>query len=413
MDVVYERCAGLDVHKRQVVACLLVSDPGAPDKRRAEVRRFGTMTGDLEQLRAWLAAAGCTHVALESTGTYWQPVWNVLEEGPFVLVLVNPQHMKAVPGRKTDVKDCEWIADLLRHGLLRGSFVPPAEQREWRELTRYRQSLIAERTAEVNRLQKVLESANVKLGSVASNVVGRSGREMLDALVQGTTDPAVLADLARGRLREKLPALERALTGRFGRHHRFLVARQLAHLDALDALIAEVEAEIEARLRPFEPAVERLDAIPGVGRRIAQVVLAEVGTDLSRFPTAGHLASWAGLCPGNHESGGKRLSGRTRKGNRLLRTVLIEAAKAAGRTATYLGAQYRRLAARRGHARAAVAVAHSILIIIYHLLRDPTATFRDLGLTYFDERDRAATERRAVRRLEALGYRVTLDPIVA
>jgi len=407
MDVVYERCCGLDVHKKLIVACLLV--PGTAGQPRKEIRRFGTMTEDLERLAAWLEQAGCTHVALESTGSYWQPVWNVLE-GRFTLVLVNPQHIKAVPGRKTDVKDCEWIATLLRHGLVRGSFVPGTEQRQWRELTRYRQALVQERTAEVNRLQKVLEGANIKLAAVASDVLGKSGRERLEALVAGMTDPRALAELARGRLREKLPQLERALSGRFRAHHRFLIARQLAHIDALDALIADLDTEIAERLRPFADHLARLDTIPGVGRRTAEVILAEVGPDVSRFPTAAHLASWAGLCPGNHQSAGKAKSGRTRKGSRALRTALIEAANAAGRSKSYLSAQYHRLVARRGKPKGAVAVAHSILVIAYHLLRDHGAVYHDLGVRYFEERDRRATERRAIARLEALGYKVTLEP---
>ncbi len=410
MDVRYERCCGLDVHKKEVVACLLVSVPDRAGQPRKEVRRFGTMTADLERLATWLEQAGCTHVALESTGSYWQPVWNILEEhGGFTVLLVNPQHIKALGRDKTDVKDAEWLADLLRHGLVRGSFVPSAEQRRWRDLTRYRQALVQERTAEVNRLQKVLEGANIKLASVASEVLGKSGREILAALVVGVTDPAVLADLAKGRLRSKIPQLERALSGRFGEHQRFLIARQLAHIDALDDLIADLDREIAERMRPFAALIARLDTIPGVGERTAQVILAEVGPEVSRFESAAQLASWAGLCPGNQESAGKRKSGKTRKGNRSLRAALVEAAKSAGRGKTYVAAQYHRLVARRGPAKAAVAVAHTLLVIAYHLLRDSDAVYQDLGVRYFDERDRQATERRAVARLEALGYRVSLE----
>ena len=408
MDVLHERCCGLDVHKREVVACLLT--PGRPGQPHKEIRRFGTMTAELEELAGWLAAAGCTHVALESTGSYWQPVWNVLEER-FTVVLVNPQHMKAVPGRKTDVKDCEWIADLLRHGLLRGSFVPSAEQRQWRDLTRYRLALVQERTAEVNRLQKILEGANIKLAAVATDVLGKSGREMLAALVQGRTDAAALAHLAKGRLRSKLPQLEQALTGRFGPHQSFLVARQLTHIDTLDELIADLDAEIAERLRPFDETLDRLDTLPGVGRRTAEVILAEVGPDVSRFATAAQLASWAGLCPGNHESAGKRKTGRTRPGNRYLRAALVEAAKAASRTKTYVAAQYHRLAGRRGQAKAAVATAHTLLVIAYQLLAEPGSVYQDLGVRYFAERDRQALARRARRHLEALGYRVWLEPV--
>ena len=337
----------------------------------------------------------------------------VLVEGGFALLLVNAQHIKAVPGRKTDMRDAEWIATLLRHGLLKASFVPDRPQRELRELTRYRTSLVRERTAEVNRLQKTLEGANLKLASVATDILGASGRQMLEALVAGSADAAALAELAQGRLREKLPELARALAGRFGAHQQFMVAEQLAHVDYLDEAIERVSAEIGERLRPFAAAVERLDAIPGVGRRTAEILAAEIGTDMSRFPTAAHLASWAGLCPGNHESAGKRHSGRTRKGNRWLRAALVEAAQAASRTRnSYLAAQYRRLAARRGRKRAAVAVGHTILIIAYALLQRPDP-YQDLGPHYFDERDRHAVERRCVRRLEALGFKVTLEPDAA
>ena len=408
MDVVYERCCGLDVHKRTVVACVVV--PGTTGQPRKTLRTFGTMTEDLLALGDWLQAEGVTHVALESTGSFWKPVWNLLEDR-FTLLLVNAQHIKAVPGRKTDVKDAEWIADLLRHGLLRASFVPDRPQRELRELTRYRTSLVRERSAEVQRVQKTLEGANIKLSAVAANVLGVSGRQMLEALAGGEADAAALADLARGKLREKLPQLERALTGRVGPHQRFLLARQLTHIAFLDEQIAEVGAEIAERLRPFAEAVARLDGIPGVGRATAEVLLAEIGPDMGRFPTAAHLASWAGLCPGNHESAGKRQSGKTRKGSRWLRTALVEAAQAAGRMKHgYLAAQYRRFAARRGAKKAAVAVAHTILVIVYHLLAR-AEPYHDLGSTYFDERDRRAVERRAVKRLEALGYRVALEPL--
>ena len=356
----------------------------------------------------WLAAAGCTHVAMESTGVYWKPLYNLLE-GSFELLLVNARHIKQVPGRKTDVKDCEWIADLLRHGLLHPSFVPDRPQRELRELTRYRTTLIRERAAEANRLQKTLEGANIKLGSVATDVLGVSGRAMLAALVAGTSDPTSLADLARGKLRDKLPLLERALTGRVGAHQRFLLAQQLAHLESLDELIERLNAEVSERLRPFVTALARLDTIPGVGQRTAETLVAELGTDLHRFPTAAHLASWAGLCPGNDESAGKRRSGKTRKGDPWLRTALIEAAQAAGRTrGTYLAAQYHRLAGRRGKKKALVAVGHTILVIAYHLLTEQT-DYRELGPLHFDQRDEQRVTRRLIHRLQALGYRVQLD----
>ena len=407
VDVVYERCCGLDIHKASITACLITPGPdGQPQK---EIRTFGTMTDDLLALADWLRAAQCRRVGMEATGVYWKPLWNLLEE-EFDLLLVNARHMKAVPGRKTDVKDCEWLADLLRHGLLRGSFVPDRPQRELRELTRYRTALVRERTAEINRLHKTLEGANLKLGAVASNVVGLSGRQILAALLAGTTEPAVLADLAKGKLRAKLPQLERALRGTPGLHQHFLLAHQLAHIDFLEETLEQVSAEIAERLRPFDEALERLDAIPGVGRQTAEVLLAEIGPDMSRFPSAEHLAAWAGMCPGNYESAGKRHKGPTRKGSKWLRTALLEAGQAAARKKdTYLSARYHRLVPRLGKKKAAVAVGHSILRAVYYLLRRGT-TYADLGATYFAERNRHSVERRAVRRLEQLGYQVTLTP---
>ena len=408
MDVVYERWCGLDVHKKTVVACLIAPGPGGGPT--PEVRTFGTMTDDLLALGDWLAEAGCTPVAMESTGVYWKPVWNLLE-GQFELLLVNAQRIKAVPGRKTDVQDSEWIADLLRHGLLRPRFVPDREQRELRELTRYRASLVRERSREVNRLQETLEGANIKPAAVATDILGKSGHAILVELVSGTTDAAAMAGLARGELRTKLPELERALVGRFGAHQRFLVAQHLGHIDYLDEAIAALSAQIAERLRPFDDQLERPDAIPGVGRYTAEVIVAEIGTDLSRFPTDRHLASWAGLCPGGHQSAGKRQSGKTRTGNRWLRTAPVEAATGAGRARnTYLSAQYHRLAARRGKKRAAVAVAHSILVDAYHLLKHGT-TFRDLGGDYFDRRDQDALERRLIARLEQLGNKVSVEKV--
>jgi transposase len=312
MDVVYERCCGLDVHKRTVVACVLT--PGEQGTPQKEVRTFGTMTADVLALAEWLAERGCIHVAMEGTGVYWLPIWNLLEER-FTLLLVNARHVKAVPGRKTDVKDAEWLADLLRHGLLRGSFVPDREQRELRELTRYRTSLLRERAAAANRLQKTLEAANLKLASVVTDITGKSGRAMLRALIAGETEPTRLAALAEGRLRQKIPQLEQALVGQFGVHQRFLVAQQLDHLDFLDERIAQVSAEIASRTQPLAATVAQLDTIPGVGQRTAEVLVAEVGTDMQRFPTADHLASWAGMCPGNHQSAGQQRSGKTRKGS--------------------------------------------------------------------------------------------------
>jgi transposase len=458
MEVVYPRCGGMDVHQKSVTVCLLLAT--SSDRPRKEVRTFGTMTADLLALADWLTAEEVTHVALESTGVYWKPVWNVLE-GTVELLLVNAHHVKQVPGRKTDVKDCEWLADLLRHGLLRASFVPPQPQRELRDLTRLRTQRVRTRAAEINRLHKALEAANVKVSSVASDLMGVSCRDMLDHLIDGQTDPAALAELARGKLRAKVPELERALDGRFGAHQRFLVAEHLTTIDELEAGIERLSAEIATRLAPPTEAAEptaspgavrppavprevvvmatergpvvvdratgviltaadltadpvaRLDTIPGVGRAIAEAILAEVGRDMSRFPSADHLASWGGLCPGNDESAGKRRSGKTRKGAPWLRTVLVEAAHAASHTKdTYLAAHYRRIAARRGKKKAVIAVAHTILVSAYHILRDGTI-YRELGGNYFDERDRGAVERRLVRRLEQLGNQVILTPTAA
>src|SRR3990172_228377 len=411
MHVVHPRSCGLDVHKRIIVACLILL--AADGTQTKETRTFKTMTSDLLALCDWLTANGVTHVAMESTGSYWKPVWNVLE-GKFELVLVNAQQIKALPGHKTDVQDCEWIAELLRHGLLRGSFVPDREQRELRELTRYRTSLIEERSAEVNRLQKTLEGGNIKLAAVAKDIMGKSGREILEALVAGSTEAEAMAELARGKLRSKLPELTQALAGQMGAHQRFMLTEQLAHIDDLDQTIARLDAEIEERMRPFEEVITRLDAIPGVGRRTAQVIIAEVGTDMGRFPTAEHLASWAGMCPGNNESAGKRKTGKTRKGSKWLRTALIEAGTAAARTKnTALRAQYQRLAARRGKKKAAVAVGHSILVIAYHLIANKESFYQDLGAHYFEERAPQRLERRLVHRLEAWGYTVSLQPVAA
>ncbi len=403
MEILHERCCGLDVHKRTVVAC--VRTPA-----RSETRTFGTTTPDLQLLGVWLRGAGVTHVAMESTGVYWQPVFNVLEERAELAVLVvNAQQVKQMPGRKTDVKDAEWLADLLKHGLVRGSAIPDRARRELRELIRYRVGVLRQRAQVIQRIQKLLEAANLKLSSVVSDVAGVTGRAILDGLATGEANPMALASLARGSLVRKKTALIAALQGRMDAHRRLLLASQLRHLDFFDGELSGINQEIAERLSHHEALLDRLDAIPGVGRRVAEHVLAEIGTDVSGFPTAAHLVSWAGLCPGNKESAGKRLSGRTRHGNGWLRTVMVEAAWGAARTrGSYLAAQYRRVAARRGPKRAIVAVAHSLLTIIYHMLRDGTL-YEDLGPNYFDERDRQATLRRSVRRLERLGYRVTVE----
>jgi transposase len=366
------------------------------------------MTGDLLALLDWLVAAGCTHVAMESTGVYWKPLYNLLE-GHVEILVVNAQHIKQVPGRKTDVNDAAWIASLLRHGLLRPSFVPARAQRELRELTRYRMSLVQERAAEVNRLQKTLEGANIKAAGIATDILGKSGREMLELLVAGETDPAVLAQCARGRMKEKIPQLERALAGRFGAHQRVLVARQLAHIDFLDRAIEEVSAEVATRLVPFEAEIALLDLIPGVGRVTAEDLIAEIGVDMGQFPSAAHLASWAGMAPGNHESAGKRKGGKTRKGSRWLRAALVTAAHAAGRTKdTALGARYRALVARRGKKRAAVAVGHAILLIAYHILQSHEP-YDDCAVRPLPVR-RLPTPEHLVQQLHELGFDVSITP---
>ena len=404
MEVLYERCGALDVHKKVVVACV-----ATPEGK--ETKTFGTMTGELLELADYLVSKGCTHVAMESTGVYWKPTYNILEGLGMEILVVNARDIKAVPGRKTDVKDAEWICDLLRHGLLRGSFIPDRSQRELRELVRYRKGLVQERAREVNRLQKVLEGANIKLGDVATNVMGKSGQAMLEALVQGKTDPQLVASLAKGKLKKKSEQLARALQGLIGPHQRMMLSTQLEHIRFLDGQIERLDREIEERMRPFEKAVDAIDGIPGIGRRIAEEVLAETGTDMTQFPSAAHLASWAGLCPGNNESAGKRKNGRTRHGNPHLRHALVEAAHSAARTKdTYLSSQYHRIAARRGSKRAAVAVAHTILVIIYHMLKKGTL-YQDMGSKYFDQLNRDAVARRAIKRLEALGYIVTVEAV--
>jgi transposase len=409
MERLIERCCGLDVHKATVSACVRVTQrPGGEVKQ--EVRTFATTTPELLSLREWLSEQRVTHVAMEATGVYWKPIYYMLEDG-FELLLVNPAHFKQVPGRKTDVADCAWLAQLLEHGLLRSSFVPPAPIRELRDLTRYRKSLTEERTRAANRLHKVLQDAGIKLSSVATDMLGVSGRSMLTALVAGTTDPAMLADLARGQLRKKLPELRQALTGRFGPHHRFMVSRLLADIDYVEEASAELSKRIEQLLAPFAQAVERLITIPGVQRRTAEVMVAEIGADMSRFSSAAHLSSWAGMCPGNHESAGKRRSGKTRRGNRWLRTALGEAGGAAGRTKrTALGARYRRLRGHVGHGRAVLAVGRNILEIAYHLLSEQT-TYRELGIDYFDRYRAERLKRRSLSQLQRLGYQVTLTPL--
>jgi len=402
VQVLYERCCGLDVHKKSVTACAIT-----PEGK--EIQTFGTMTGDIIALVDWIKSKGCSHVAMESTGVYWKPLYNLLEVEQIEILVVNAKHIKAVPGRKTDVKDAEWIADLLRHGLLKGSYIPGRGQRELRELVRYRRSLINERSREVNRLQKVLEGCNIKLTSVASDITGVSAKAMLKAIIDDAGDPVLIARLAKGRLKNKQKELEKALLGLVGPHQKMILTAQLNHIEFLDQQIIELDQEIEARLHPFELELELLDSIPGVGRRTAEDILAEIGTDMVRFPSSAHLASWAGMSPGNNESAGKRKSGKTTKGNKSLRATLVLAARAAAKSKnTYLSAQYRRIAARRGGNRAAVAVGHSILVMIYYMLKK-RETYKELGSDYFDQRKKDSVIKNSIKRLELLGLKVTVE----
>ena len=443
MDVVFLRCAGLDVHKKSITACRMVPDPAGQEAEGiAELRTFGTMTRDLLSLADWLTEASITHVAMESTGEYWKPVYNLLED-TFTVFLVNATHVKNVPGRKTDKADARWLAKLMRFGLLQASFIPPKGQRDLRDLTRYRTKLVQERVREVNRVQGVLERANIKLASVIADIMGVSGRAMLEALIAGRADPATMAELAKRRMRSKIPILEQALTGIVHDHHRQLLAMQLAHIDFLDEQIEALNGTIETSLKTlstiepieqaqpplltggsaasvtvsplltFTRAVELLDTMPGIDQRGAEVIVAEIGIDMSRFETAPRLAAWAGVAPGNDESAGKRRSGKTRKGNRPLRAILTQLAHAAVRTKdTYLSALYHRLAVRRGKQRAIIAVAHSMMVSAFHMLsrQEP---YRELGANYFDERRRQFTIDRLTRRIEHLGYRVHLEPVAA
>lgn len=406
MDVVVERPGALDVHKESVTACVRV--PAEGGGREEHLAQFSTTVSGLLALRDWLGAHRVTQVAMEATGVYWKPVWAILED-EHELLLVNARHVKQVPGRKTDVSDAAWLCRLAEAGLLRASLVPPKPLRDLRDLTRYRKAQIRDRQREANRLHKIMQDTGIKLDSVASELLGVSGRAMLDALVAGTRDPEVLADLARGGLRKKLPALREALEGRFDAKHALIVGQILAHIDFLDEAIARLSEAIEEQLGPFGNAqVELLCTIPGIQRRAAEVILAETGADMSAFASAGHLASWAGLCPGNDESAGKRRSGRTRKGSKWLRQTMAESAKAAARTkGTYLGARYARLRLRRGANRATVAVAHSILVAVWHMLQTGEL-YRELGADYYLRRDPARQTRRLVAQLERLGHTVTL-----
>jgi transposase len=413
LDVIVDRCAALDVHKDTVMAC--VRKPGGSGKRRVqEVREFRTWTASLRALRDWLAVEGVSQVAMEATGVYWKPVWHVLVELDVELMLCNAHHVKNLPGRKTDVADAVWLCQLLECGLLRGSFVPPTEIAELRDLTRYRTKLVQDRARETQRIQKLLEDANIKLDSVASDVLGKGARRMLEALIAGERDIDAMADMALTRMRPKIGELRLALEGRFSGHHALMAGMHLRHIDELTELIEAIEEALDRRLVPFAEQAVRLRTIPGIGKRTAEVIIAEIGVDMSRFPTGAHLASWAGLCPGNNESAGKRRSGKARKGNAALRTALCEAAWSAARTRdSYLAAQFRRFSRRfgkKGEGKAIFAVAHTMVVIIWHVLHDEV-DYQDLGADYFERfTDSDAHARRLVRQLEKLGHRVTLEP---
>lgn len=409
MEVLVARVAGLDVHKRQVTAC--VRTPTVDGGRREEVRMFATTMGDLEDMAGWFDSEGVVQVVMESTGSYWKPVWAVLEDRDFDLLLVNARHVKQVPGRKTDVADAAWLAQLLEVGLLKGSFVPPPVIRQLRDLTRYQKRLIQDRTREANRVGKVLEDAAIKLGSVASDILGVSGRAMIEALIAGERDPERLAELAKGTLRNKIPDLVKALNGRFGDHHAVLLRMHLDHIDHLDTAITTLDERIDELIDPFVEARELLCTIPGVAERVANVIIAETGGDMTRFPTAGHLASWAGLCPGNDESAGKRKTGKTRPGDVWLTEALTQAAWAASRSKdNFLKTRYWRLVRRIGKKKALIAVAHQILVVVWHMLTTNTP-YQDLGVDWYKKQ--ADPQRRIdhlIRQLQALGHDVTITP---
>jgi transposase len=409
MEVMIQRCCGIDVHKSSLTACLLVGRPNG--KAQKTIKTFSTMTSNLLALKDWLESEGCTHVGIESTGVYWKPVFNILEDS-LTVILANARDIKNVPGRKTDVKDCEWIAELLRFGLIRASFIPPKPIRELRDLTRYRTKLTREMTSEKNRVQKVLEDANIKLSSVATDIFGASGREMLSALLQAESTPEEMAELAKGRLRKKIPELVEALRGNVSEHHRYLLETSLRHFEYLGELIADLDERINKAMEPYQEEQELLISITGVEKRSAESIIAEIGVDMSQFPSEGHLSSWGGVCPGNNESAGRRKSGKTTKGDTWLKGILIQAAHAASKAKnTYLKDKYHRVAGRRGKKRAAMAIAHKILGYAYYVLRY-RVPYRDLGEGYLDKLNKDVLEKKLTKRLEALGNRVTIEPLL-
>lgn len=401
MEVVYQRCAGLDVHKKTVTVCLIT-----PEGK--EIRTFFTMTSDLLKLVDWLTENRCESVAMESTGSYWKPVYNLIENTGMKVMIINAQHIKMVPGRKTDVKDSEWIADLLQHGLLKASYIPDRDQRELRELTRYRRDLIEERAREKNRLQKILEGCNIKLGDVATDVLGKSSRDILDAIADGEDNPEQLAEMARGKLKNKREYLLKALEGIIREHQRFMIMEILDNIDHINEKIVRISVRIEEKMRPFDELLERMDEIPGVSKKLAEDIVVEIGTEMERFPTAGHLSSWAGMC-GNNKSAGKQISTRTKPGNEHLKRTLVEVANAASRTkGTYFYSMYRRISGRRGSKKAKVAVAHAILEVIYNMIKKGTR-YKDLGENFHDEMNKDKVISKLVNRIQNLGYTVNVE----